>query len=114
MDNFTSTLLDVHAEIKRSAAKNSVLAMFLDNHDVMDNTTTALIDGMFDICHTIAREHGEENVPADWNFNLGAGALEDDLSIFEMDIQYLPLSNLLDAGAILSKSLKELDKLESN
>lgn len=30
------------------------------------------------------------------------------------DIQYLPLSNLLDAGAILSKSLKELDKMESN
>lgn len=113
LDSYTTAVLDAQANIKIESAKNSVLALFLDEFGVINNASADITDGMFAICHTIIRNHGEDEVPAEWNFQLGANALdEEDRSIFELDIEYLPLSQLIEAGNVLTATLRKLDSVD--
>lgn len=114
LDSYTIAVLDAHANIKSASAKNSVLALFLDEFSVINEANHSLSEGMFAICHTIARNFGEEEVPANWEFNLGANALnEEDRSIFELDIEYIPLNQLVEAGNFLIATLRQLDLVEA-
>lgn len=114
LDSYTTAVLDAQANIKSASAKNSVLALFLDEFGVINEASTDITEGMFAICHTIVREHGEDEVPADWKFQLGANALNDeDRSVFELDIEYLPLNQLVEAGNLLTSTLRQLDSVDA-
>lgn len=113
LDAYSTAVLNAYENIKKASVKNSVLALFLDEFDVINDATYTISESRFAICHTIVREHGEDEIPADWKFQLGANALnEEDQSVFEMDIQYLPLSQLIEAGNFLAEIIEQLDAVE--